>query len=127
LIRKYVDSSIGHRTPFGMYTKDPSLNTAEFRAAKKLSVCGTTEPRYFFTRSGCSRTASEKDMKMMPTEASFSRKVVATDTLSNTASTATPASSFCSSSGMPSLSNVRFTSGSTSSRLFSDFFFLGAE
>ncbi len=66
-------------------------------------------------------------MKMMPSLASFSRNVVATDTLSNTASTATPDNSFCSSSGMPSLSKVRFTSGSTSSRLLSDFFFFGAE
>ena len=66
-------------------------------------------------------------MKMMPTEASFSRNVVATDTLSNTASTATPENIFCSSSGIPSLSNVRFTSGSTSSRLFSTFFGFGAE
>ena len=33
---------------------------------------------------------------MMPSSASFSRNVVATDTESNTASTATPASSFCS-------------------------------
>ncbi len=66
-------------------------------------------------------------MKMMPYACSFSRNVVATETLSNTASTATPASSICSSSGIPSLSNVRFTSGSTSSRLFSAFFFFGAE
>ena len=64
---------------------------------------------------------------MIPTLASFSRKVVATETLSNTASTATPASSFCSSIGIPSLSKVFLTSGSTSSRLFSAFFFFGAE
>ena len=64
---------------------------------------------------------------MIPTAASFSRNVVATETLSNTASTATPASSFCSSSGIPSLSKVARTSGSTSSRLLSAFFFLGAE
>ena len=64
---------------------------------------------------------------MMPSSASFSRKVVATETLSNTASTATPASSFCSSSGIPSFSNVARTSGSTSSRLLSVGFFFGAE
>ena len=64
---------------------------------------------------------------MMPYDFSFSRNVVATETLSKTASTATPASSFCSSIGMPSLSNVRLTSGSTSSRLFSTFFGFGAE
>jgi hypothetical protein len=34
--------------------------------AKKLSVFGTTEPRYFFTSSGCSRIASEIEQKMTP-------------------------------------------------------------
>jgi len=37
-MRKYVDSSIGQRTPFGTKQKDPSLNTAELSVAKKLSV-----------------------------------------------------------------------------------------
>ena len=64
---------------------------------------------------------------MMPSSASFSLNVVATDTLSKTASTATPDSSFCSSSGMPSFSKVRRISGSTSSRLFSAGRFFGAE
>jgi hypothetical protein len=73
-------------------------------AAKKLSETGTTEPRYFFTSSGCSCTASENDMKMTPASASFLRKVVATDTLSKTASTATPASTSRSCSGIPSFS-----------------------
>ena len=58
---------------------------------------------------------------------SFSRNVVATETLSKTASTATPASSICSLSGMPSFSKVLRTSGSTSSMLFSSGFFFGAE
>ena len=34
LMRKYVDSSIGQRTPFGTYTNEPSVNTAEFSVAK---------------------------------------------------------------------------------------------
>ena len=34
LMRKYVLSSIGQRTPFGMNTNEPSENTAEFSAAK---------------------------------------------------------------------------------------------
>lgn len=34
LIRKYVDSSMGHFTPLGTYTNEPSLNTALFSAAK---------------------------------------------------------------------------------------------
>src|SRR6185437_13907390 len=41
LMRKYVDSSIGQRTPSGTYTNEPSENTAEFNDAKKLSVWGT--------------------------------------------------------------------------------------
>ena len=41
---------------------------------------------------------------MMPSSASFPLNVVATETLSNTASTATPASSSRSCSGMPSFS-----------------------
>ena len=40
--------------------EDPSLNTAELRAAKKLSPGGTTEPKYFLTKSGYSLAASEK-------------------------------------------------------------------
>ncbi len=38
LMRKYVDSSIGQRTPLGTYTNEPSENTAELSVAKKLSV-----------------------------------------------------------------------------------------
>src|SRR5215470_16041954 len=34
LMRKYVESSIGQRTPLGTNTKLPSENTAEFSAAK---------------------------------------------------------------------------------------------
>ncbi len=92
-----------------------------------MSVYGTTEPRYFFTSSGWSCTASLNEQKMMPVSASLARKVVPTDTESNTASTATPDRTFCSSSGMPSLSKVLRSSGSTSSRLLSTGFFFGAE
>src|SRR2546428_69590 len=95
LIRKYVDNSIGHRTPCGTYANDPSLKTALFRPAKKLSLKGTTVPRYFRTRSGCSWTASENEQKMIPSSASRSLNVVATETLSRTASTATPARRSC--------------------------------
>ena len=52
---------------------------------------------------------------MIPFSESVSLKVVLTDTESMTASTATPASCICSSKGMPSLSNVRLSSGATSS------------
>src|SRR5881296_4102069 len=57
--------------------------------------------------------------KITPCFFSSSRNVVATDTESNTASTATPVSRFRSSSGMPSFSNVSSSLGSTCSRLSS--------
>ena len=80
------------------------MKTAELRAAKKLSDRGTTDPRYSRTRSGWFCTASENEQKMMPSEASRSLNVVATETLSKTASTATPARAARSSRGMPSFS-----------------------
>ena len=64
-------------------------------------------PRYLRTSSGWFCTASENEQKMIPSSPSFSLNVVATETLSKTASTATPDSSFCSSSEIPSFSNVR--------------------
>ena len=97
-------SSIGQRTPFGTNTNEPSEKTAELSAAKKLSVAGTTLPRYCRTSSGCSFTASENEQKMTPASLSFALKVVATETLSKTASTATPASLARSCSGTPSFS-----------------------
>jgi hypothetical protein len=54
-----------------------------------LSVTGTTVPRYLRTSSGCSCTASEIEQKITPALASSALNVVTTDTLSNTASTAT--------------------------------------
>ena len=80
------------------------------------------------TSSGCFWIASEIGQKMMPRSSSCFWYVVATETLSNTASTATPVSAFCSASGMPSLLNAATSSGSTSSRLSGPFsFFFGAE
>src|SRR5690606_601756 len=118
---------MGQRTPLGIKQKEPSLNTAELRAEKKLSTTGTTEPRYFLISSGCSLIASLIEQKIIPCSASCSLNVVATETLSITASTATPASLFCSSKEIPSLSKVSFNSGSSSSRLPNFFFTLGAE
>src|SRR5256885_2268440 len=78
LMRKYVDSSIGQRTPFGTYTNEPSENTAELSAAKKLSLYGTTEPRNRCTSSGCSRTASPNEQNTMPSFDSSALYVVPT-------------------------------------------------
>src|SRR5207302_10560475 len=97
---------IGQRTPFGTYTNEPSVNTAELRAAKKLSLYGTTEPRYCCTRAVYSRIASEIAQKITPCFLSSSRNVVATETESYTASTATPATCFRSSTGLPAFSIV---------------------
>ncbi len=63
----------------------------------------------------------------MPSSESFFLKVVATETLSKTASTATPLSRFCSSREIPNFSNVRRSSGSTSSKLLSCILGFGAE
>ena len=54
-------------------------------------------------------------------------KVVAIETLSKTASTATFVNRFCSVNEIPNLSNVFNNSGSTSSRLFNFFLNFGAE
>ena len=65
---------------------------------------------------------------MTPASLSFALNVVATETLSKTASTATPASLARSWSGTPSFSYVSSSFGSTSSRLFGpSFFCFGAE
>ena len=50
------------------------------------------------------RNKAENEQKIIPMPSSFSLNVVATETLSNTASTATPANRFCSPSGIPSFS-----------------------
>ena len=59
---------------------------------------------YFCTSSGCECTASEIGQKTTPASCSLSLKVVTTETESNTASTATPASLARSCNGMPSFS-----------------------
>ena len=99
-----------------MYTNDPSEKTAALRQAKKLSDIGTTDPRYFLTKSGYSFMASDIEQNITPADFNSSLKVVPTETLSKTASTATlrfsdlssgfssitPASFFCSVNGIPS-------------------------
>ena len=49
-------------------------------------MIGITEPKYFFTKSGCFCIASEIEQKIIPFFVKVSLKVVATDTESNTAS-----------------------------------------
>ena len=59
--------------------------------------------------------------KITPSSKSISLNVVVTLTLSYTASTATPANFAVSSNGIPSLAKSAKISGSTSSKLFSNF------
>ena len=92
-----VDAEVGrqlHRAAHALRHVDERAVREHRRVERGVEVvdCGTTEPRYFLTRSGCSRIASEIEQKMTPALASSSLKVVTTETLSNTASTATRAS-----------------------------------
>ena len=75
----------------------------------------TTLPRYLRTSSGWFSTASEMEQKMTPWSESSFLKVVAMLLESNTASTATFVSRFCSFRGTPSRSKVFSSSGSTCS------------
>ena len=86
-----------------------------------------TEPRYFSIKSEWSLIASLIEQNITPCSASCSLNVVAIETLSKTASTATFVSLFCSVRGIPSLSNVSSNFGSTSSRLLILSCCLGAE
>ena len=81
-------------------------------------LIGITEPIYFLTKSGCFCIASDIEQKIIPFFVSSSLYVVATDTESKTASTATPLSFFCSFKGIPSFLYVSSNLGSTSSKLF---------
>ena len=96
--------ALGH-VDEGAVGKDRAVEAGEIIVALR-----NDRAEIFLTSSGCSRIASEMLRKMTPAFFSSSRKVVATETLSNTASTATlrapstPASTFCSSIGMPSFS-----------------------
>ena len=59
-------------------------------------IVGITDPIYFLTRSGCFCIASDIEQKIIPFFVSSPLNVVATETESNTASTAIPLSLACS-------------------------------
>ena len=91
-------------------------------------MTGITEPRYFLTNSGCFCIASDIGQKIIPFSVSLSLNVVATETESNTASTATPLSLSCSFYGIPNFAYVSSNLGSTSFILFGlSLALLGAE
>ena len=76
---------------------------------------------------GYNSIASEIEQKITPDLANFSLYVVAIETLSKTASTATLDNFFCSSKDIPNFSNVLKISGSTSSKDSNFFFCFGTE
>ena len=91
-------------------------------------MIGITEPKYFFTKSGCFCIASDIEQKIIPFSVSLSLNVVATETESKTASTATQANFSCSFNEIPSFLYVSNNLGSTSSKLFGlSFILFGAE
>ena len=61
-----------------MYTKEPSVKTAEFNVAKKWSLVGITDPRYFLTNSGWFWIASDIGQNIIPCLVNSSLNVVAT-------------------------------------------------
>src|SRR5919109_575163 len=95
--------------------KEPPDHTAEFRAASLLSLTGMIVEMYFWTISGCSRTAVSISAKRTPCLAISSLTEWYTDSDSNCAET--PPRYFCSASGIPSRSNVFLMSSGTSSQL----------
>ena len=106
-MRKYAWSGMSTFTPGGTHTNEPPDHTAVFKAASLLSFAGITVPKYCFTMSSCCFSAVSVSQKMTPLASRSLRMLWYTDSLSYWAPT--PARYFCSASGMPSLSNVRFT------------------
>ena len=92
---------------------------------KKLDSLEEVDPEILKTFEKLGISLDEQ--KITPDFASFSLYVVATETLSKTASTATFESFFCSSKDIPSFSKVFKISGSTSSNESSFFFCFGIE
>src|SRR5256885_16835884 len=93
---------------------DPPDHTAEFSAANLLSEEGITVPKYWRKSSSCSFRPWSHDRKITPCFSSDS--LILWYTTSESYCAPTPDRNFCSASGMPSLSNVRFMSAGTSSQ-----------
>src|SRR5206468_4872095 len=93
---------------------DPPDHTAELSAANLLSLDGITVPKYSRNSASWSRRPWSQDKKITPC---FSRdSLILWYTTSESYCAPTPARNFCSASGMPSLSNVRFMSDGMSSQ-----------
>ncbi len=118
LVRAYLGTVVPYSDNYFATLNSSVFTDGSFVYVPKGVRCPMELSTYFRTNSGWSWTASENGQKMMPRSMSLSLKVVATETLSKTASTATPARAARSCSGMPSFSYVSRSLGSTSSRLW---------
>jgi hypothetical protein len=127
LIRKYVESS--NRAAHALGHVDEGSVTEHGRVQGREKVVGIRDyrPEVFLNQFWMLLNRFREGAEDHSSSASLALNVVATETLSNTASTATPASIFCSARGIPSFSLVRRISGSSSSRLFSAVLRLGAD
>ena len=92
-----------------------------------MSFAGTTEPKYFLTKSGYFSTASDIGQNTTPALSNASLTAVPIDTESNTASTAIPSSFFTSSKGIPNFLYVSNISCGKSSSVFTSSVPFGAE
>src|SRR6266487_4458514 len=93
---------------------EPPDHTAELSAANLLSADGITVPKYCLNSASCSLSPWSQERNSTPSFSSFSWILWYTTSESYWAPT--PDRNFCSASGMPSLSKVRFMSEGTSSQ-----------
>src|SRR6266487_1595807 len=93
---------------------EPPDHTAELSAENLLSADGITLPKYSLNSSSCSLSPWSHDLKITPCCSRCS--LILWYTTSESYWAPTPARNFCSASGMPSLSKVRFMSAGTSSQ-----------
>ena len=92
-----------------------------------MSFAGTTEPKYFLTKSGYFLTASDIGQNITPTLSNALFTACPIDTESNTTSTAMPSNCFTSCNGIPNFSYVSKISFGKSSSVFTSSVPFGAE
>ena len=126
-LKKDAEGYLGETVTEAVITVPAYFNDAQRQATKDAGKIAGLDVKRIINEPTAAALAygldNEKEQKITPRSASVSLKVVFTETLSITASTATPDRAICSLKGIPSLSKVAFNSGSTSSQLFVSFCF----
>jgi len=122
-----AENYLGEKVSEAVITVPAYFNDAQRQATKDAGKIAGLDVKRIINEPTAAALAygldNEKEQKITPRSASVSLKVVFTETLSITASTAIPDRAICSLKGIPSLSKVAFNSGSTSSQLFVSFCF----